>query len=160
MGRLIVQALEQAGHEVRTASSFRSWRKEGSEEVQQEVRSQALAEADRVAGEWLRDGYRPDLFLTYHLYHKAPDLIGPEWDEFLESGAASYKALLALYADEITVTDIDQAARMTLYLLNVGMAEYGLYPTQGPAAAIQMSPEQFSNALARAIYGYLTFEEA
>lgn len=77
MGRLIVQALEQAGHEVRAASSFRSWRKEGSEEVQQEVRSQALAEADRVAGDWLRDGYRPDLFLTYHLYHKAPDWIGP-----------------------------------------------------------------------------------
>ena len=89
-----------------------------------------------------------------------PDLIGPEWDAFLESGAASYKALLALYTDEITVTDIDQAARMTLYLLNVGMAEYGLYPTQGPAAAIQMSPEQFTKALARAIYGYLTLEEA
>ena len=45
---------------------------------------------------------------------------------------------------------------MTLYLLNVGMAEYGLYPTQGPAAAIQLSPEHFTRALARSIYGYLT----
>ena len=85
-----------------------------------------------------------------------PDLIGSEWDEFLEAGAASYKALLETYADQITVPDLEEAARMTLYLLNVGMAEYGLYPTQGPAAAIQLSPEHFTRALARSIYGYLT----
>ncbi len=77
MGRLIVKALETAGHEVTIASTFRSWRKEGSDELQGQVRTEALKEARRVADNWKRTGYRPDLFLTYHLYHKAPDWIGP-----------------------------------------------------------------------------------
>ncbi|MEJ8474008.1 glycosyltransferase family 4 protein [Roseibium algae] len=77
MGRLIVRALESHNHDVRIASRFRSWRKEGSETVQMAVRDKALAEADRIAEEWQAEDYRPDLFLTYHLYHKAPDWIGP-----------------------------------------------------------------------------------
>ncbi|WP_417708153.1 glycosyltransferase family 4 protein [Roseibium aggregatum] len=77
MGRLIVKALESLGHEVTIASRFRSWRKDGSDSIQSEVRDQALAEAERISADWLKSGYRPDLFLTYHLYHKAPDWIGP-----------------------------------------------------------------------------------
>ncbi|MHA7773616.1 glycosyltransferase family 4 protein [Roseibium sp. M-1] len=77
MGRLIVKALESLGHEVTIASTFRAWRKEGSDALQAGVRGEAHAEADRIAAEWDQSGYRPDLFLTYHLYHKAPDWIGP-----------------------------------------------------------------------------------
>ncbi|WP_415717507.1 glycosyltransferase family 4 protein [Roseibium sp.] len=77
MGRLIVKALRSAGHEVEVASTFRAWRKNGSDAIQGEVRDEALKEADHVADQWTRSGYRPDLFLTYHLYHKAPDWIGP-----------------------------------------------------------------------------------
>ncbi|MEO9527960.1 glycosyltransferase family 4 protein [Roseibium sp.] len=77
MGRLIVKALESIGHDVTVASRFRSWRKNGSDAIQAEVRTQALEEAERIAGDWERTGYRPDLILTYHLYHKAPDWIGP-----------------------------------------------------------------------------------
>lgn len=77
MGRLIVAALESVGHEVEIASTFRSWRKEGSDLIQAEVQTHAAAEASHIADAWSRSGYRPDLFLTYHLYHKAPDWIGP-----------------------------------------------------------------------------------
>lgn len=77
MGRLIVKALESAGHEVRIASRFRSWRKDGGDDILTAVRDAALEEAEQVAESWTREGYRPDLFLTYHLYHKAPDWIGP-----------------------------------------------------------------------------------
>ncbi|MEO1113018.1 MAG: glycosyltransferase family 4 protein [Pseudomonadota bacterium] len=77
MGRLIVKALENNGHDVRIASTFRSWRKDGTEAIQRAVRCEALEEAGRVSAEWEAEGYRPDLFLTYHLYHKAPDWIGP-----------------------------------------------------------------------------------
>jgi glycosyltransferase involved in cell wall biosynthesis len=77
MGRLIVKGLEQAGHEVRIASRFRSWRASGGVDEQRAVEREALAEADAVARRWEAEGYRPDLFLTYHLYHKAPDWIGP-----------------------------------------------------------------------------------
>jgi glycosyltransferase involved in cell wall biosynthesis len=76
MGRLIVKALETAGHDVQIASTFRSWRKEGSDQIQAEVKSLALDEAAKVADRWVQSGYRPDLFLTYHLYHKAPDWVG------------------------------------------------------------------------------------
>jgi len=77
MGRLIVKALETAGHEVAVATAFRAWRKDGSDGIQSAVRAEALREAERIADDWQRTGYRPDLFLTYHLYHKAPDWIGP-----------------------------------------------------------------------------------
>lgn len=77
MGRLIVKGLEQAGHDVRTASRFRSWRASGGVEEQRSVERQALSEAETVARQWQAESYRPDLFLTYHLYHKAPDWIGP-----------------------------------------------------------------------------------
>jgi len=77
MGRLIVSALKHGGHEVEIATRFRAWRKDGSTEITAGVKQAALEEAERIAGDWRRTGYRPDLFLTYHLYHKAPDWIGP-----------------------------------------------------------------------------------
>jgi glycosyltransferase involved in cell wall biosynthesis len=77
MGRLIVKALEFGGHEVRIATRFRAWRKEGGDAALLAVKDAALEEAARIANAWDHEGYRPDLFLTYHLYHKAPDWIGP-----------------------------------------------------------------------------------
>ncbi len=77
MGRLIVRALELAGHEVEVASTFRSWRAEGSENVTREVKELALNEVRTIAERWVERGEVPDIFLTYHLYHKAPDWIGP-----------------------------------------------------------------------------------
>ncbi|MEP3049608.1 MAG: glycosyltransferase family 4 protein [Roseibium sp.] len=77
MGRLIVKGLEWAGNDVKTESIFRSWRKTGSQTIQATVKDEALAEADRIAEQWQKTGCKPDLFLTYHLYHKAPDWIGP-----------------------------------------------------------------------------------
>lgn len=77
MGRLIVRALESLGHEVRIASRFRSWRKDPVDLNSGLLHREALSEAERIADHWTREGYRPDLFLTYHLYHKAPDWIGP-----------------------------------------------------------------------------------
>ncbi|WP_420411214.1 glycosyltransferase family 4 protein [Roseibium sp.] len=77
MGRLILKALEIGGHEVRIATRFRAWRKEGGDNALLAVKKAALEEAERIGDAWTREGYRPDLFLTYHLYHKAPDWIGP-----------------------------------------------------------------------------------
>jgi glycosyltransferase involved in cell wall biosynthesis len=77
MGRLIVRALEAAGHEISVASRFRAWRKDGGVDRQLALEAEALREAARIASEWRAAGTRPDAFLTYHLYHKAPDWIGP-----------------------------------------------------------------------------------
>jgi glycosyltransferase involved in cell wall biosynthesis len=77
MGRLIVKALECAGHEVHVATRFRAWRKDGGDVALLAVKDAALEEAERIGDAWTRVGYQPDFFLTYHLYHKAPDWIGP-----------------------------------------------------------------------------------
>ncbi|MBA5776400.1 glycosyltransferase family 4 protein [Stappia sp. F7233] len=77
MARLILKALQTAGHEVEIATRFRAWRADGGVEAQRLVEREALVEADRIAERWTREGTAPDLFLTYHLYHKAPDWIGP-----------------------------------------------------------------------------------
>jgi len=76
MGRLFVRAAELAGHDIRIASRFRAWSKEGGG-AQKTLKAAALDEAKTIGDRWEAEGYRPDLFLTYHLYHKAPDWIGP-----------------------------------------------------------------------------------
>ena len=77
MGRLLVRALELAGHDVRIATRFRSWSRDGGVSRQKKIEADAREEARRIGDDWAREGYRPDVFLTYHLYHKAPDWIGP-----------------------------------------------------------------------------------
>ncbi|MDD7909109.1 MULTISPECIES: glycosyltransferase family 4 protein [Pseudovibrio] len=81
LARLIVRALEQGGHEVEVPTRFRSWRKNGGVAMQQALKDEALCEAEAIAARWRSTGYKPDAFLTYHLYHKAPDWIGPALSE-------------------------------------------------------------------------------
>lgn len=79
MGRLLIEALTLAGHEVELAATFRSYHGAGDP-----VRIARLAEVgDRLARRLARryldrpDGERPQAWLTYHLYYKAPDWLGP-----------------------------------------------------------------------------------
>lgn len=77
MGRAIIGALEGCGHVVRIASRFRAWCRTGGDDAMAALAEQAKDEADTVLDNWRTEGYRPDLVLTYHVYHKAPDWIGP-----------------------------------------------------------------------------------
>lgn len=75
MARAIMSALERDGHEVILASRFRSWRRDPSDPPFSELQHEAVAatgEAVAALGDT-----PPDLMLTYHCYHKAPDWIGP-----------------------------------------------------------------------------------
>jgi len=78
VARLLIAALERAGHQVSPAAHLRSW--DGAGDTARQARLERLGgwlgrrlvkgiETGRIA--------RPDLWLTYHLYHKAPDWIGP-----------------------------------------------------------------------------------
>jgi len=67
----LVQGLEQLGHSCREMSTFRArwfWKEKGG-----------WGRALRGALQALQAGirWRPDLWLTYHTYYKAPDVIGP-----------------------------------------------------------------------------------
>lgn len=75
VGRLLIRALRLAGHEVTVASHLRAWNGDGAAEAQERLMRRGQTLASRYA-----DAHRqapPDLWFTYHLYHKAPDWIGP-----------------------------------------------------------------------------------
>jgi len=75
IGRLLLKALRHAGHDVRAVSRFRAYEGKGDLTAQQELRRRGGAVATRLAGRLRR--WRPQLWFTYHLYHKAPDWLGP-----------------------------------------------------------------------------------
>lgn len=76
IARRFVQALEQGGASVEIASHLRARDGTGSNQAQQQIRQQALAEAEKLIARY-RNGPSPTHWFTYHLFHKAPDWIGP-----------------------------------------------------------------------------------
>lgn len=77
IARLFVQAIETAGNEVTLASQFRPLERSGDLQRQQRLIRIGQRLAERLLRRWQAIGYRPDLWFTYHLYYKSPDLIGP-----------------------------------------------------------------------------------
>lgn len=77
MARLLIRALALGGAKVDVVSEFRSFRKQPPADGLAELKSEADAEMARIAAAWRRSG-APDLFVAYHPYYKAPDLVGPE----------------------------------------------------------------------------------
>ncbi len=79
VARLLIQALRLGGHRVELASRFRTW--QGRPDLTRQARLAELGErlTARLIAHY-RDRSvveRPEAWLTYHLYYKAPDLIGP-----------------------------------------------------------------------------------
>ena len=79
VGRLLMPALRAAGHEVELASTFRSWEGQGDAGRQRRLRRIGERLGRRLIRRYLARGAqdRPRLWFTYHLYHRAPDWIGP-----------------------------------------------------------------------------------
>ena len=80
IARLLMDALERAGHRVELASAFRSYEPAGDAPRQAALRDQGVALGRQLAAQW-HDGpaaARPELWFTYHSYYKAPDWLGPE----------------------------------------------------------------------------------
>ena len=74
---LLVRALERAGHEVVLASRLRAFDGAGDRDRQLRLARMGRAEARRLLDGWLGSPRAPRCWFTYHLYHKAPDWIGP-----------------------------------------------------------------------------------
>lgn len=72
--RLIRAALVKGGHEVDLPSTLTTWCR--TPEDLPQIEAAAAAEVERITALWRAEG-PPDAVLTYHNYHKAPDLIGP-----------------------------------------------------------------------------------
>ena len=78
MARSLMAALRRGGHSVFLASALRTW-DAGDPARQRRLAARAEKTAARLAARWKAPGARrvPDLWFTYHLYHKAPDWLGP-----------------------------------------------------------------------------------
>ena len=77
MARLLMQALRKAGHDPVLVSRLRSWEGQGDRASQARIRAKAVTEVERLIPQLSMREARPELWFTYHLYHKAPDLLGP-----------------------------------------------------------------------------------
>ena len=75
----LFQALKTGGHKVHLASRYICYSKRSAAEYFNDRKEGALAEADRLTAHYLgqTEPHRPDLWITYHPYCKAPDWIGP-----------------------------------------------------------------------------------
>jgi len=79
VARLLMDALAEGGHAVELVSRFRSWDGAGDGARQARLREVGARLAKRLARRLLnRPAHlQPELWFTYHLYHKAPDWLGP-----------------------------------------------------------------------------------
>ncbi len=79
MARLLIEALAAAGHEPALASRLRSHENAGDAARQAEIRAAGALEASALIARYraMPTGERPGAWFTYHLYHKAPDWLGP-----------------------------------------------------------------------------------
>jgi glycosyltransferase involved in cell wall biosynthesis len=84
VAQLFLAALRMAGHDTQIASRFRSYDRHGDPLRQARVASVGA----RLAARFVRrcraaPQTAPELWFTYHLYHKAPDWLGPEIADIL-----------------------------------------------------------------------------
>jgi glycosyltransferase involved in cell wall biosynthesis len=86
MARLLMSALEEAGHQTVLASDFRSYEGTGSAFLQKALEATGRVEAEHIIDTCLSqpDHNRPNVWFTYHLYYKAPDYLGPVVCEALD----------------------------------------------------------------------------
>lgn len=96
LGRELMRALALAGHEVALAARLRSWEGSGDKGRQSWIERRGAALAGRLIRSYrARPETCPDLWLTYHLYHKAPDWLGPAVTQALSIPYVVAEAALA-----------------------------------------------------------------
>jgi glycosyltransferase involved in cell wall biosynthesis len=79
IGRVLIKALELGGFNIEVMSDLRAWEGHGEQSIQLDIREKAAVITDRILTEiHARTAkQKPDIWFSYHLYHKAPDWIGP-----------------------------------------------------------------------------------
>ena len=79
IAQLLMQALTSAGHHVDLASRFQSYDRGGDVRRQRRIKELGGRLAERVIRRYRKrpDGQAPHVWVTYYLYHRSPDWLGP-----------------------------------------------------------------------------------
>jgi glycosyltransferase involved in cell wall biosynthesis len=79
MARLLMRALEMGGHRAALASTFRAYDPAGDPAAQARIAARGARAAEALIRRYraLPKAKRPQVWFTYHVYHKAPDHLGP-----------------------------------------------------------------------------------
>ncbi len=79
MARLLLRALRMGKHAPILAATFRAYDPWGDAAAQARIAAKGNGIAARLIRRWRAwpGGKRPQAWFTYHLYHKAPDYLGP-----------------------------------------------------------------------------------
>ena len=145
LAQALLQALRAGGHETFVASRFRSFDGRGDGIRQTRLRQLGGRLAQRLIARYRNATAPPQVWFTYHLYHKAPDWLGPAVSRALDipyvvaeaSVAAKQRdGLWALgYAGSVAAVE---AAAATISLNPVDLA--GLRKLRGAASADEYVP--------------------
>lgn len=129
---LIVEALERGGATVSLASAFRTYdRGDPARQARLEALGRRLA--GRLVRAFLRRPQtRPDVWFTYHLYHKAPDHLGPIVAAAL---AIPYVVVEASHAPKQAGGVWDTGHRAAARAIGAAHRIYGFNPTDAACIA-------------------------
>lgn len=133
MARLLMRALEVGGFEVSVASDLRAFTPDPDPQAFASVMAVAEGEKARLREAW-RNGPKPDLWFTYHIYYKAPDLLGPDLARHLEIPYVTAEASYAPKRDRQGWAD-----RQALIRDAVGLARVNLCFTERDRAGLEKS---------------------
>lgn len=144
MARQIRAALGALGHMVETPTRLRLWIP--TPEVAPGRLADAAAEIARLTRLWQEaPNQRPDLWLTYHVYHKAPDTLGPTLADRFGLPYAAIEASRALkrshgpWAPCFAAADRALARADAIAALHAEDAE-GLAPVVAPERLVRLAP--------------------
>jgi glycosyltransferase involved in cell wall biosynthesis len=147
MAQLLMQAMDRGGHNIHLASQHRAYDGSGNAALQAEIKQegdrQALGLLDAYADDKIA---KPQMWFSYHLYHKAPDWIGPRVSEALNIpyvvAEASYAAKQAGGPWDLGLRASERAIQMASMVISLNPTDDGcVQPLLKPGARIaQLSP--------------------
>lgn len=134
MARHLLAALRRCGHTVDVVSRFRSYDGDGDPQRQRRLSAVGQGLAERLARRLAATerGARPEMWFTYHLYHKAPDWLGPIVADRL---SIPYVVAEASYAPKRRRGRWAESCRMTAAAISRADLVIGLNP--GDAACVR-----------------------
>ncbi|HTN96312.1 MAG TPA: glycosyltransferase family 4 protein, partial [Nordella sp.] len=131
MARLLMRALQLAGFEVSVASELRAFTPDPDPQAFAPVMAAGKAEKARLREAW-RNGPKPNLWFTYHIYYKAPDLLGPDLARHLDIPYVTAEASYAPKRDRQGWAD-----RQALIRDAIGLARLNLCFTERDRAGLE-----------------------